>query len=256
MIMKPILKDHFSWQSLIVPVVLVLSLWIAFWTELRLGYPLKTWGIYPQKLKGLYGIVLSPWIHGNLNHLVNNSLPLGILTMALFYFYRGIKWRVLLLGLLLTGGATWLIGRPSWHIGASGLIYMLVSFLFFKGIWSKQSPLVALALTVVFLYGGLFWYLFPLDPKISWEGHSAGFVVGLFLALVYKKSESPLYERYPWQRDEYVPENDPFMRQFDEHGHFVPEPEDGHESLTTTRTDFSEETERINYVYKEKRNRS
>ena len=126
------------------------------------------------------------------------------------------------MGLVLTGVMTWLIGRPSWHIGASGLIYMLVAFIFFKGVQSRIYPLVAVALTVVFLYGGLFWYLFPLDPKISWEGHSAGFIVGIFLAFLFRRQQSHLYELYVWQSEEFDPEQDPFMRQFDEQGAFKP----------------------------------
>lgn len=249
--MKPLRVDHFSWQSLIVPIFLVLSLWFVFWVEMRFGLHLKSWGIYPQKFKGLPGIIFSPWIHGDLNHLINNSLPLGILTMALFYFYREVKWRVLLIGLLLTGLGTWLIGRPSWHIGASGLIYMLVSFLVFKGIWSKQYPLVAVALTVVFLYGGLFWYLFPIDPSISWEGHSAGFVIGLLLAVKYRRSESNLYQRYPWEREGFSPDEDPFMRHFDDDGRFIPTSEQEQIQVAGLENDSVRQATTINYVYQE-----
>jgi hypothetical protein len=161
-----------------------------------------------------------------LSHLSNNSLPMLFLLAALFYFYKPIALRVFLIGLILTGLTTWIIGRPSWHIGASGLIYMLLAFIFFKGIQSRIYPLVAVALTVVFLYGGLFWYLFPLDPKISWEGHSAGFIIGLLLALYYRKQESHLYETYIWQSEDFDPNQDAFMRQFDEQGQFNPEVQD------------------------------
>src|SRR5690606_13307366 len=136
------------------PLLMVMVLWIVFWIESRFGLNFNRFGIYPQKTEGLMGIVFGPFIHGSLKHIFNNSIPLFVLSMALFYFYRNIRWKVLLFGLLLTGLATWIIGRPSWHIGASGVVYMLVSFLFFKGIWSKQYQLTALSLVVVFLYGG------------------------------------------------------------------------------------------------------
>ena len=222
----------FNWSVLIVPIAFVLSLWVVFWVEIRFGIRFKNFGIFPGKVEGLWGILIGPWIHSGLSHLSNNSLPMLFLLAALFYFYKPIALRVFLIGLILTGLTTWIIGRPSWHIGASGLIYMLLAFIFFKGIQSRIYPLVAVALTVVFLYGGLFWYLFPLDPKISWEGHSAGFIIGLLLALYYRKQESHLYETYIWQSEDFDPNQDAFMRQFDEQGQFNPEVQDDENQLT------------------------
>ena len=216
----------FNWSVLIVPIAFVLSLWVVFWVEIRFGIRFKNFGIFPGKVEGLWGILTGPWIHSGLSHLSNNSMPMLFLLAALFYFYKPIALRVFLIGLILTGLTTWIIGRPSWHIGASGLIYMLLAFIFFKGIQSRIYPLVAVALTVVFLYGGLFWYLFPLDPKISWEGNSAGFIIGLLLALYYRKQESHLYETYIWQSEDFDPNQDAFMRQFDEQGQFNPEVQD------------------------------
>ena len=212
----------FNWSLIIAPVSFVLSLWVVFWLEIRFGVRLKQLGIYPGKIEGLIGIFTGPWVHSGLSHLTNNSLPLLCLLSALFYFYKPIATRVLIVGLVLTGVITWLIGRPSWHIGASGVIYMLAAFVFFKGIQSRIYPLIAVALTVVFLYGGLIWFLFPLDPKISWEGHSAGFIVGLILALFYRNHKSHLYDAYIWQNEDFDPQQDPFMSQFDEHGQFLP----------------------------------
>ena len=217
---------------MIVPIAFVLSLWVVFWVEIRFGIRFKNFGIFPGKVEGLWGILTGPWIHSGLSHLSNNSLPMLFLLAALFYFYKPIALRVFFIGLILTGLTTWIIGRPSWHIGASGLIYMLLAFIFFKGIQSRIYPLVAVALTVVFLYGGLFWYLFPLDPKISWEGHSAGFIIGLLLALYYRKHESHLYETYIWQSEDFDPNQDAFMRQFDEQGQFNPEVQDDENQLT------------------------
>ena len=220
---------HFSPEVIGYPILFVMLLWIVFWIESRFGINLNKFGIYPRKAEGLVGIFSGPFIHGSLKHIFNNSVPLFVLSTALFYFYREIRWKVLLFGLILTGLATWVIGRPSLHIGASGVVYMLVAFLFFKGIFSKQFQLTALALVVVFLYGGLLWYVFPIDPKISWEGHLSGFFVGLLFAFIFKGV--PLEnKKYEWQKEDFEPENDPFLKQFDENGNFVgiqkePEPE-------------------------------
>lgn len=210
----------FSPSVIYYPLLFVMVLWILYWIEVRFHLNFNSFGIYPRKLVGLRGILFSPFIHGGLEHLFNNSVPLFGLTAALFYFYRNVRWKVLLYGMLLTGLATWIIGRPSLHIGASGVVYMLTSFLFFSGIFSKQYQLTALALVVVFLYGGLVWYVFPIDSKISWEGHLSGFLVGFVFSFIFKGIPIER-KKYEWEKEDFIPENDPFINQFDENGNFI-----------------------------------
>lgn len=207
------------------PVLFVMLMWVVFWIEIRFKVSFTTFGIYPQRLEGLKGIIFSPLIHGSLKHLFNNSIPILLLTLFLFYFYRKESWKVLLFGLLFTGLLTWIIGRPSYHIGASGMVYMLVFFLFFKGILSKYYRLIALSLIVVFLYGGLIWYIFPIEDGVSWEGHLSGSIVGTLFAFIFKGTiRKP--KLYAWEQDDYKPDDDPFMRQFDENGNFIELPKE------------------------------
>ncbi|WP_310991119.1 rhomboid family intramembrane serine protease [Aequorivita marina] len=223
------------------PVLFVMLLWIVFWVESRFGINLNRYGVYPRKLEGLRGIIFSPFIHSGLKHLFNNSVPILVLSSALFYFYRKIRWKVLIYGLLLTGLATWCIGRPSFHIGASGVVYMLAAFLFFKGIFSKQYQLTALSLAVVFIYGGMLWYVFPVDPDISWEGHLSGFFIGLVFAFFFKGNPiAP--KKYDWEREDFNPDNDPFLRQFDADGNFIELPKEPPvEELTEEATEEPKE---------------
>lgn len=211
---------YYSPDVILYPLFFVMLIWIAFWLEFRFNLKFSRWGIYPLKLEGLRGIIFGPFIHGGLKHLFNNSVPLFALSVALFYFYRSIRWKVIFWGTLLTGVLTWVIARPALHIGASGVVYMLAAFLFFKGIISKRYQLTAMSLIVVFLYGGLLWYLFPIDPKISWEGHLSGFIVGIGLAFILKPK---LVEnkKYAWEREDYNPDDDPFLRHFDDKGNFI-----------------------------------
>jgi len=211
---------RFTPDVVIIPLISVLLLWLVFWAEVRFGMRFSKWGIYPLRLEGLRGVLFGPFLHGSLKHLFNNSVPLFVLMASLFYFYRNIRWKVLIWGLLLTGLGTWIIARPAYHIGASGVIYMLAAFLFFKGIFSKQFQLTALSLLVVFLYGGLLWYLFPIDPAISWEGHASGFGIGFLFALIFRRN--PIEnKKYDWELDTYNPDNDPFLKHFDEDGNFI-----------------------------------
>ena len=212
----------YTHDVLIYPLGLVLVIWFVYWFEVKFNINLTSFGIYPQKIEGLRGVVFSPFIHGSLKHLFNNSIPLLLLSMALFYFYHNVSKSVIFWGILATGIITWIIGRPSYHIGASGLVYVLASFLFFKGIFSKYYRLVALSLSVVFIYGSLIWGLFPGKIGMSWEGHLSGFLVGFGLSIIYK-TNTIVKHKYDWEKETYVEENDEFMQLFDEDGTFNPE---------------------------------
>lgn len=215
----------FSTSVVAWPLYFVLLLWFVFWMEVKFGFRLVEFGIYPRDFQGLRGVLMSPFIHGDLEHLYNNSIPLLVLIAALRYFYREHALKVLVLGILGSGFLTWLIARESYHIGASGLVYVLVSFIFFKGIQTKYYRLVALSLTIIFVYGGLVWYVFP-DVKegISWEGHLAGLLVGLVFSLIFDAPEYKKPIRYDWERPDFDPSQDPFMKRFDEKGQFVNPP--------------------------------
>ncbi|WP_026810014.1 rhomboid family intramembrane serine protease [Arenibacter latericius] len=215
----------FSNSVIILPLLTVLIIWTVFFIELKLQVNLNQYGIYPRSLNGLRGVVLSPFIHASVDHLYNNTIPIAILTAALVYFYRGIAFKVLLIGVLLSGLITWLIGRPSYHIGMSGVIYVLVSFIFFKGVLSKHYRLVALSFIVVFIYGSMLWYIFPVKEGISWEGHLGGFSTGLLLALTLRAS-LPKPKKYDWEREDYNEEEDEFLKHFDENGNFIESPKE------------------------------
>ncbi|WP_378177807.1 rhomboid family intramembrane serine protease [Aquimarina sp. SS2-1] len=203
------------------PILFVLIIWFVFWFEVRFGYDFNHYGVFPRTLKGLRGVLFSPLIHGDLAHLWHNTLPLLILSISLFFFYPNNAWRVLLLGTFFTGVLTWFLGREANHIGASGVIYMLFGFLFFKGIIAKYYRLIALSFGVVFIYGSMIWYTLPVDPKISWEGHLSGLIVGVSLAFFIKKGVVVEPKKYYWESSDYNPEEDEFLKHFDENGNFI-----------------------------------
>lgn len=219
-------SDHdpfrFSLRVMLFPLGFAFIMLLVFWFELRFGYNFTRYGILPRRFSGLQGVIFSPFIHATLEHLYHNSIPFIVLTGGLFYFYRPVALRVFVLALLFSGLGTWLLGRDAYHIGASGMIYALATFLFFKGIWSGYYRLTAFSLIVIFLYGSLIWGTLPLDPGMSWEGHLSGFISGLALAFfIRKKILKP--EQYEWQKDDYEAENDAFLKHFDENGNFIEE---------------------------------
>lgn len=174
------------------PLLFVIMLWIIWFVEFGFDTDWHRFGIYPRTLSGLWGIFTAPLIHGSATHLFSNSLPLIILGWCLFYFYKDLGVVVVPFLWVFSGAFTWCLGRESWHIGASGLIYALCFFLFFSGVFRRYIPMMAVSLVVVFLYGSMLWNMFPIaelvDPKVSWEGHLSGAISGLICAVAFRKS--------------------------------------------------------------------
>ncbi len=179
--------------ALIPSLLFVVLVWLAFIVDQTdlFGNGMSKLGIYPGALKGLIGVFFSPFIHSSLSHLWSNTLPLLILIWLLFYFYRNIAFPAFIYLWLSSGVLTWILGRSSYHIGASGLVFALLFFLFFSGILRRYVPLISVSLVVAFIYGSTIWSIFPIaqlvDVSISWEGHLSGAISGLIIALIFRK---------------------------------------------------------------------
>jgi membrane associated rhomboid family serine protease len=188
-------------HSLIFPFFLIFIIWGVKIVETILDVSFASYGIFPQSLKGLPGILLSPLIHGDFKHLIANTIPLLTLSIGIFYFYNKISYKIFILIYFMTGLWVWIGAREAYHIGASGLVYGFASFLFVSGVIRNDVRLLSISLIVVFLYGSMIWGILPLDEKVSWESHLLGSVAGLVLAIIYRK-EGPQRIRYEWEEIE------------------------------------------------------
>lgn len=198
----------------IIPSLLVVALiWLSFVIDYTgvFGNDFSNLGIYPGVIKGLRGVVVSPLLHSSFSHLWSNTLPLLIQVWLLFYFYRNIAFPTFIYLWLLSGIITWIIGRSSYHIGASGLVFALLFFLFFSGVLRRYTPLIAVSLVVAFIYGSTIWSIFPIaelvDVTISWEGHLSGAISGLIIAIIFRK-QGPQRPANLWVDDDEELEED------------------------------------------------
>lgn len=173
--------------SMFFPGVLLLAIWLIFLADITMDLDLVFMGLYPRKLSGLQGIILSPLIHGGIRHIVANSFPLFILSSLLFYFYREVALKIILISWITVGSIVWLWARPSYHVGASGLIYSLAGFLMLSGLIRRHLGLIAVSLVVILQYGSMIWGVFPIEDHVSWESHLTGLATGLGLAWFYRK---------------------------------------------------------------------
>ncbi len=190
-------------------VAFVLLLWVIWLADYTLGLGLVRFGVYPQRISGLTGILFAPLIHGSATHILANSAPLLVLGTALVYGYPRSAPIVLLVVYLGSGLGIWMFGRESYHIGASGLTHGLMFFIFVVGILRRDRHAIALSLVVFFLYGGMIWGIFPRDPGVSFESHFFGALIGLVLAFMLRdRDPRPPDKRYSWEDET---EEDPII---------------------------------------------
>ncbi len=187
-------------KSLVIPFAFILLLWAIYFSQVTFDLPYIQYGILPRKLSGLIGILSAPLIHANIPHLLSNTPTLLILSIAVMYFYPSSSLKVFAVIYILTGILVWLFAREAYHIGASGIIYGLLGFLFFSGIFRRDNRSIALALLVTFIYGGLVWGILPGVKEISWESHLFGGITGIIVSFIYRK-EDP-FIKYEWEKEE------------------------------------------------------
>ena len=165
----------------------VVAIWFVYFIERTSGVDLGVLGIRPGEASGMLGVLFAPLLHGDFGHLLTNSLPVFLLGGGLLYLYPRSAPYVLALIWLGGGTAVYFFARPSTHIGASGVTYGLMCFLFFAGALRREPPGIALALIVAFLYGSAIWGVFPLEAGVSYESHAAGAIIGTALAIVFRR---------------------------------------------------------------------
>ncbi len=196
-----------------IPLILLIIIWGVKVFEILTQTSLAQWGVLPRDFEGLRGVFFMPFIHGDVMHAAHNSIPLFVLSAMLIYFYRKTSWFILVVGTLLTGILTWLIANKAYHIGASGVVYMLASYIFFSGVFRRNIKLMAVSLLVSFLYGSMVWSIFPFDfvvqDRVSWEGHLSGAIVGLLMAYRFRKIQIEPQKKYSWE-EETVEEEEPY----------------------------------------------
>lgn len=181
--------------------------WSVFVMDEYLGIPLRQYGLEPRTAEGFRGIFTIHFLHGDLEHIAQNSLAFFVLNSFLFYFYRSISLSVFAAIALISPVLLWVVGRPGNHIGASVLIYGEFAFLLVSGLIRRNPLLLRVALVVVLYYGSLVWYVFPVDKKVSWEGHACGLFIGV-LAAFWWKNKGPQRKVYQFELEPELPDDE------------------------------------------------
>lgn len=198
-----ITRRHFA-DSLRFPLIFIILLWfVHVYITMSHSDP-GMYGIMSRRLWGIRGIFTGPLVHGSWGHLASNTVPLAVLMALIMYFYRKVAVRAFWMIYFLTGICVWVLAREVSHIGASGVVYGLVAFIFWNGIFRRSLRSIILAAVVLLLYSGMFFGILPDQEGISWESHLLGSLAGIF-ASYWHKSEV--------EDDEEGEEPDPFAEE-------------------------------------------
>ena len=181
-------------------------LWLILVVDTVLDLGLARYGLRPRHLDGLIGVLTAPLLHSGGEHLFSNTLPLIISLTAVLYLYPRSALRVIPAIWLGSGMLAWVIGRHSLHFGASGFVYGLLAYVFISGILRLDMRSVAVSVMVWFLYGSMIWGVLPIRPNMSWELHLGGAILGVVMAIVYRRWDVTPVKRYSWEEDDSVPE--------------------------------------------------
>ncbi len=202
-------------------------IWFIWLSDAYLGLGLSRYDLRPRDVEGLIGIVTAPLLHGDLEHIFSNTLPLLISLTAVLYLYPNSALRVIPMVWLGSGLLGWFIGRPSIHIGASGFVYGLLAFVFLSGMFRQDLRSMGVSLAVWFLYGSMIWGVLPIRPQMSWELHLSGAILGIMMAVLYRNWDRVPLKRYEWEDDDSVPDWFPEPRDHGDDARFTDE--EGHD---------------------------
>ena len=189
-------------NSILASSAFVVLLWCIKSAEILFSLDLHMFTIYPHKLSGALGIVTAPLIHGSLEHIYSNSLPLLVLLTALLYGYPRSRLRVLLSVWLLSGLGVWIFARDAYHLGVSGITHGIFFYLLVVGILRRDKSSVAIMMIAFFMYGGMTMSIFPREPGISFEYHLFGGISGALVALFWYRLDPKQQDKpYSWEQD-------------------------------------------------------
>lgn len=188
-------RRHFILLKELFPFTFIVLIWLVHLAQAFLSEDWAVYSLYPRTIHGLIGIVTSPLLHGGWEHLIGNTIPLIVLGFLLFNSYKEIAGKIFWLTYLLNGVLLWFFARDAFHLGASGVVYGLASFLLFSGLIRRHPQLAMVSFLVIFLYGSMVWGVFPFDPHVSWEAHLYGGLTGLILSIVFRK-EGPQRRKF------------------------------------------------------------
>lgn len=187
-----------------------LFLWLLFVVLLgavqvaTIAWPdLSNWGVVPLTADGLVGLLSAPLLHADWGHLFSNALGLVVLGTLVGTVYPRSASRIVLAAWVGAGLFTWFIGRPSNHLGASGLVHGLFFALFTLALLRRDRPAVVAAMVAMMLFGGMLLTVLPHEWRISWEMHAGGALAGIVAGVVWRHRDPPPPRKpYSWEIEE------------------------------------------------------
>lgn len=181
-------------------------MWAVFLFDAVAGLDLARFGLRPRDGVGLLGLATTPLLHAHVAHIASNTVPLFIGGVAILFLYPNSALKALPVMYVGSAAVAWVFARPNIHIGASGLVYAILAFVFVSGVLKRDLRSVGVSLMIWFLYGSMLWGILPVNSSSSWELHASGMIIGVILAFVFRHQDRPPVKRYDWEWEEEFPD--------------------------------------------------
>ena len=159
---------------------------VHFFNSLTGGY-LRNFGLIPRDFSSIISILIFPWLHGDMNHLISNLSILIVL--AFLCLLQGVHYflKASAIIIIVSGVLVWLFGRDAIHIGASAWIFGLWSLTIALAWFDRSFLNILIGIGVLIFYGGMIFGLAPTSESISFEGHIFGAISGVISAAILSK---------------------------------------------------------------------
>ena len=195
-----IAKEESIFSKILFPICAVALMWLVKIIEVIQNYKYTRLVIYPREFDGLVGILTAPFIHSDWQHLMSNSIPMLALMSMVMVFYKRVAVPSIVIITIFTGFTVWLFARDAYHVGASGVVYGLVAFVAWTGIFRRNLKSIILALVILVVFGSYFHGIIPNKEGVSWESHLFGGLVGIFTAFLFKnvREDDEAEKPNPW----------------------------------------------------------
>jgi membrane associated rhomboid family serine protease len=170
-------------RGLIVVAALAALMWVVEVVDQVADGRLDQNGIEPRDIDGLDGVVWAPFLHGDFDHLIGNTIPFLLLGFAIAF--SGVARVVLVTAIVVVVGGlgTWLFAPSGTvHIGASGIVFGYAGYLVARGVFSRSARQIAVGLVVLAVWGATLLQGLVPEDGVSWQGHLFGAIGGVIAA--------------------------------------------------------------------------
>lgn len=172
-----------TFPNLWLPATVFIAMWTVFLCQTFIPFSITGLLLVPKDYSTLHGLLFSPFLHANLNHICGNSMPFLALSCIVFYLHKRYSYIVFVSLVLIPGVFCFFLGDPIPNLGISGVIFGLFGFLITRGYVERTIMNFAVSTGLALMFANSLIMVFPVMMGVSWTYHLGGMITGISLAI-------------------------------------------------------------------------